>query len=165
MNQFFTSLKKTGIRQLGLSISYDNDKVSVSILPKSGAKDKGLDNLKPLNLCASVEEMDNRFFEVIAAPLAQTKGVFDNVESYEASLKASAEKTEVAKKKKESISKRFKALQNLMNGKDFNALKDHEKAMGMAKEILAQSPEHKEAKKIVQQMEQYESPNLFQDAS
>ncbi len=58
MNQFFSSLEKTGIRQLGLSITYTDGEVSVSVLPKSHADDKGLKSLRPLSLRANVEEMD-----------------------------------------------------------------------------------------------------------
>lgn len=164
MSQFFSSLEKTGIRQLGLSITYTDGEVSVSVLPKSHADDKGLKSLRPLSLQASVEEMDSKFFEAVQSPLERTKTMFDSVEAYEASLKASEGRTAKAKKQKESIGKKSTALQNLIKEKDFNPMKDHEKAIKAAKEILALNPDHKEAKKVLEQMSQYESPNLFQDA-
>lgn len=164
MNQFFSSLEKTGIRQLGLSITYADGEVSVSLLPKSHVDDKGLKSLRPLSLQASVEEMDSKFFEAIQSPLERTKTMFDSVEAYEASLKASEGKTAKAKKQQESVGKKATALQNLIKEKDFNPMKDHEKAIKAAKEILAIDPDYKEAKKVLEQMSQYESPNLFQDA-
>jgi PRTRC genetic system protein E len=164
MNQFFSSLEKTGIRQLGLSITYTDGEVSVSVLPKSHADDKELKSLRPLSLRASVEEMDSKFFEAIQSPLERTKTMFDSVEAYEASLKVSEGRTAKAKKQKESVGKKATALQNLIKEKDFNPMKDHERAIKAAKEVLAIEPDHKEAKKVLEQMSQYESPNLFQDA-
>jgi PRTRC genetic system protein E len=164
MNQFFSSLEKTGIRQLGLSITFADGRVSVSILPRAQADDNGLKTLRPLSLSASVEEMDDKFFEAVQRPLEWTKTIFDGVEAYEASLKASEGKTTMAKKEKESIGKKYATLQNLIKEKDFNPMIGHEKAIKMAKEVLALDPDHKEAKKIMDQMAQYESPNLFQDA-
>ena len=66
--------------------------------------------------------------------------------------------------KQESVGKKNTALQSLIKDKDFNPMKDHERAIKAAKEVLAIDPDHKEAKKVLEQMSQYESPNLFQDA-
>ncbi len=164
MNHFFSSLEKTGIRRLGRSISSTDGEVSVSVLPKSHADDKGLKSLRPLSLRASVEEMDSKFFEAIQSPLERTKTMFDSVEAYEASLKVSEGRTAKTKKQKESVGKKATALQNLIKEKDFNPMKDHERAIKAAKEILALDPDNKEAKKVLEEMSQYESPNLFQDA-
>jgi PRTRC genetic system protein E len=149
---------------LGLSITYTDGEVSVSVLPKSHADDKGLKSLRPLTLRASVEEMDSKFLEAVQRPLGRTKTMFDSVEAYEASLKASEGRTAMAKKQKESVGKKTTALQNLIKEKDFNPMKDHGRAIKAAKEILALDPDHKEAKKVLEQMSQYGSPNLFQDA-
>lgn len=161
MNHFFESLKNTGIKQFGLSITYDNEMVSVSILPKTNTKDKGLKSIKPLDLFASVKEMDAKFFEAIQKPMERTMTIFDSVKAYEESLKTSEGKTESAKKQKESIVKKNTALQKLLKEPSFNPLTDHKKAMDLAKEILALNAEHKEANKVIAQMAQYESPKLF----
>ncbi len=136
----------------------------MAVLTKGHAADKGLKSLRPLGLRASVEEMDSKFFEAIQSPLERTKTMFDSVEAYEASLKVSEGRTAKTKKQKESVGKKATALQNLIKEKDFNPMKDHERAIKAAKEILALDPDHKEAKKVLEQMSQYESPNLFQDA-
>jgi PRTRC genetic system protein E len=165
MSHFFSSLEKTGIRQMGLSITFSDREVSVSVLPKSHADDKGLKSLRPLSLRASIEEMDSKFFEAVQRPLERTKTMFDSVEAYEASLKASEGRTAKAKKQKESVGKKTTVLQNLIKEKDFNPMKDHERVIKAAKEILVIDPENKEAKKVLERMSQYESPNLFQDAN
>lgn len=161
MNHFFESLKNTGIKQCALSITYDNEMVSVSILPKINAKDKSLKSIKPLDLFASVKEMDEKFFEVIKKPMEQTMTVFDSVKAFEESLKVSESKTESAKKQKESIVKKNTVLQKLLKEPSFNPLTDHKKAIELAKEILTLDTEHKDAKKVIDQMAQYESPKLF----
>ena len=161
MNNFFSSLKATGILQLGMSISFENDMVSVSILPKSTSEDKGLKKLKPLNLVATIAEMDSKFFEVVTKPLQSTKTVFENVQAYEASLKASKENTEGAKKQKDTVNKKVSTLKELVNGAKFNALREHSKAIKLANDVLALNPDHKEAKKILNEMKQYQEPQLF----
>lgn len=69
MSQFFSSLQQTGIAQYGISILFDNDTVSVSLLPKSNAKDKALQSLKPITVRGTVQEVDERFFEILQKPL------------------------------------------------------------------------------------------------
>jgi len=160
MNQFFSKLKKTGIDQFGMSISYgENDTVCVSILPKSN--DSSVKNLIPLNLKDTIVKMDANFFDTIQKPLEETQTQFNNAESYTKALKEAASKTDVAKKQKESTSKLNKELNDMVKATDFNPIKDYEKAIKLANKILALNPEHKDAKKIVEQMSQYEIPTLF----
>ena len=69
MCDFFSSLKKVGISQIGLSVTYDKNLVSVSVLPKSESNDKSLKKLKALTISLPVNEMDERFFQIINEPL------------------------------------------------------------------------------------------------
>ncbi len=101
MNSFFSTLKQMGIEQYGISIQFDGDKVSVSVLPKSSAKDKALQSLKPLNLRGNVQEVDEQFFQILQKPLERTKALFRNTAAFERSLKETEQKTQRAKKKKE----------------------------------------------------------------
>ena len=69
MTDFFSTLRQTGIEQYGISVSFDGDSVSVSVLPKSSAKDKALQSIKPLTLRGNVTEVDEKFFQVLQKPL------------------------------------------------------------------------------------------------
>ena len=162
MNQFFSSLQQTGIAQYGISILFDNDMVSVSLLPKSNAKDKALQSLKPITVRGTVQEVGERFFEILKKPLEQTKALFDNTTAFEHSLKETEQKTQQAKNKKESTTKKAMELKQLLKEKDFNPMTDHKKATDLANEIIKTDPNHKDAQKVIKDMKAYESPQLFQ---
>ncbi|HEA19708.1 hypothetical protein LCGC14_1776930 [marine sediment metagenome] len=161
MNNFFSTLQQTGIEQCGMSILFDGATVSVSVLPKSSAQDKALHTLKPLTLRGTIEEVDEKFFQILQKPLEKAQALFRNTVAFEQALKETEQKTQQAKKKKESVYKKATELKKLLNKKDFNPMEDHKKATDLAKAILKIDPNHKEAQKVVKDMEVYESPNLF----
>ena len=161
MCEFFSSLKKMGISQIGLSLTYDKDLVSVSILPKSDSNEKTLKKLRALTISLPVSEMDERFFEIINEPLEKTKVGFNNVEAYEKSLQEKLNKTESCKKQKESVAKDVKSLQDFVGKNNFNPLKEHKTAIEMAEKILAVNPNQKDAKKVIKDMTPYTEPSLF----
>ena len=162
MTDFFSTLRQTGIEQYGISVSFDGDSVSVSVLPKSSAKDKALQSIKPLTLRGNVTEVDEKFFQVLQKPLEQTKALFRNTVAFEKALAETEQKTQPAKKKKESTTKKVTELKQLLKEKDFNPMSDHKKATDIANEILKIDPNHKEAQKVIKDMKAYESPKLFQ---
>ena len=161
MCEFFSSLKKMGISQIGLSLTYDKDLVSVSILPKSDSNEKTLKKLRALTISLPVSEMDERFFEIINEPLEKTKVGFNNVEAYEKSLQEKLNKTESCKKQKESVAKDVKSLQDFVGKNNFNPLKEHKTAIEMAEKILAVNPNQKDAKKVIKDMTPYTEPSIF----
>ena len=162
MTDFFSTLRQTGIEQYGISVSFDGDSVSVSVLPKSSAKDKALQSIKPLTLRGNVTEVDEKFFQVLQKPLEQTKALFRNTVAFEKALAETEQETQRAKKKKESTTKKVTELKQLLKEKDFNPMSDHKKATDIANEILKIDPNHKEAQKVIKDMKAYESPKLFQ---
>ncbi len=162
MNNFFSVLKDTGIEQYGMSILFDGDTVSISVLPKSSANDKALKFIKPLTIRGVVSEVDEKFFEILQKPLEQTKTLFRNTKAFEEALKETEQKTQQAKKKTETASKKASDLKKLMKEKGFNPMTDHKKATDLADEVLKIDPKHKEALKVKNDMKAYESPKLFQ---
>ena len=161
MTDFFSTLRQTGIDRFGISISYDGDTVSVSVLPRSNAKDKALQSLKPLTLRGNVTEVDEKFFHILQKPLEQTKSLFRNTDAFEEALKETEQKTQQAKKKKESTVKKTTELKKVLKEKGFNPMRDHKKAIDLANEILKIDSNHKEAQKVIKDMKAYESPQLF----
>lgn len=161
MNNFFSTLNQMGIEQYGISILFDDDTVSVSVLPKSSAKDKALQSIKPLTLRGTVAEVDEKFFQILQKPLEKTKALFRNTVSFENALEQTEQMTQQAKKKKESASKKATELKQLLKENGFNPMQDHKKAIDLAKAILKIDPEHKEAKKVIDDMKAYDNPQLF----
>ncbi|RKN83551.1 PRTRC system protein E [Ulvibacterium marinum] len=161
MTDFFSTLRQTGIEQFGISISFNEDTVNVSVLPKSSAKDKALQSLKPLTLRGNVQEVDEKFFQILQKPMQKTKALFRNTVAFEQTLAETEQKTQQAKKKKESASKKATELKQLLKATDFNPMTDHKKATDIANDILKIDPNHKDAQKVVKDMKVYESPKLF----
>jgi hypothetical protein len=77
-------------------------------------------------------------------------------------LKETEQKTQRAKKEKESASKKATELKQLLKSNDFNPMQDHKKATDIANAVLKIDPNHKEAQKAIKDMKAYESPQLFQ---
>ena len=94
--------------------------------------------------------------------MEQTKALFRNTVAFEKALAETEQKTQQAKKKKESTTKKVTELKQLLKEKDFNPMSDHKKATDIANEILKIDPNHKEAQKVIKDMKAYESPKLFQ---
>lgn len=161
MTDFFATLKKTGIAQCALSITFHDDMINLSLLPKSNAKDKALQSIKPITINGTVTEVDSQFFEIVSTPLEKAQTLIHNTALFEKNLKESESKTQAAKKKKESARKKSDDLKKLMKASDFNPMTDHEKASQLATEVLAIDPENKEALKVVADMKQYANPSLF----
>ena len=152
MSNFFSTLKQMGIEQYGISILFDDETVSVSVLPKTNAKDKALQTLKPLTLRGTIEEVDEKFFQILQKPLEQTNSLFRNTLAFEQALKETEKKTQPAKKKKESTTKKATELKQLLNDKSFNPMQDHQKATDLANQILKLDANHKEALKVQKDM-------------
>ncbi len=161
MSSFFSNLKQMGIEGYGISILFDDDTVSVSVLPKTRAKDKALQTLKPLTLRGTITEVDEQFFQILQRPLERTNTLFKNTVAFEKSLRETEEKTQLAKKQKETASKKVSALRKLLKEKGFNPMQDHKKATDIANEILKSDPDHKEAQKVIKEMKAYDNPQLF----
>jgi len=161
MSNFFSTLRQTGIEQYGISISFDGDVVSVSVLPKSSAKDKALQSLKPLTLRGTISEVDDHFFQILQKPLEQTNALFRNTVAFERTLAETEQKTQQAKKRKESTSKKATELKKLLKDKNFNPMQDHQKATDLANDILKLDANHKEALKVQKDMKVYDNPQLF----
>jgi len=161
MTNFFSTLQQTGIGQCALSISFDGETISLSLLPKTNATDKAFDTLKPITLKGTIEELDKHFFEIVQRPMEQAQGIIANTESFERNLKETQSKTAHAKQKKESVKKKSDELKALLKATDFNPMTDHEKATSLAETILTTQPDNKEALKVLADMKPYQQPALF----
>lgn len=162
MNNFFSTLKQTGISQYGMSIQFEGDTVTVSVLPRSSAKDKALQSLKPITIRGHIGEVDENFFQILQKPLERTDALFRNTLAFERTLEETEQKTQQAKMKKESAIKIAASLKQLQKEKDFNPMVDHKRATDLADAVLKVDPHHKGALKVMNDMKAYESPNLFQ---
>ncbi len=158
---FFSQLQHLGVKSCALSITFDNDNISVSILPQASIDDPAINQLHPLDLSANVTEMDELFFEQILKPIEATNSFINNAEAYQLSLKQAEDKSKHKKSVKDKSSKLIEKLKSFCENKDFNALKDHEKATKLAKDIISIEAKNKYANKVIKTLEVYAKPTLF----
>ena len=161
METFFKSLSETGIAQFSISISFNDTDCAVSLLPKTTVGDDGLNDLPPFTLRGNITEIDAVFLEKLKTPMEATKTLIDNSKGYLDNLKKAEEKTKWAKDKKERKKKAVDALKELVKGKDFNPLNDHEKAVELANKVLELDENDTLAKKTIADMNPYKQPSFF----
>lgn len=104
--EFFKKISELGVTNIDIKIVEKNGSISVSFMPKSMAKDKALELIKPLMLTGTAEELDAEFFNIISEPVKKAAGIISNVESFEKTTeeadKNKAEKKTEPKEKGES---------------------------------------------------------------
>lgn len=161
METFFKSLHGTGIGQFSISVSFNGTDCAVSLLPKGTTGDDALEAIPPFTLKGNIAEIDTAFLERLKTPMEATKALFDNANGYLENLKKAEEKTKWAKDKKERKKKALEALKQLVKGKGFNPLSDHEKAVELANKVLELDENDALAKKTIEDMKAYQQPSFF----
>lgn len=108
-NEIFELMSDRDI--LTLVLAKVNGRVSVSVMPsKKGLKDGAKNNLSPMLITGTPEELDQQFIDKIRQPLKRATGLLTNMDDFEKSLEATQAKSKAvaeAKKKEESERKAF----------------------------------------------------------
>ncbi len=110
-----------------LTLAKVNEKLTVSVIPtKTGLKDESKNNLSPIVLTGTPEELDLEFINIVARPLQKAAGILTNMETFEKSVEetqAKSKATTEAKKKEEAekkvFSEKFKKVETLFSEKKF----------------------------------------------
>ncbi len=105
-----------------------NGVVSVSVLPtKIGLKDEAKDNLSPIIIKGTAEELDQSFIDTIKQPLQRATELLTNLDTFEKSMEATQAKSKSAteaKKKQEADKKaytdKFKKVEALYTEKKYS---------------------------------------------
>jgi PRTRC genetic system protein E len=120
-----------GGEMLRINILKTGETLVVTVLPQSGkVKDPAAEQLIPLNLKGSPEELDAGFIEAIQSPVQKSTGLMSNMAEYEKSVEKAAQESKVEKDRKEAIDKRVKEAETLEKaGKAKEALAAYTKAL------------------------------------
>jgi len=157
---FFTELEKLNLNEISISLIFKDEKVTVLVLPKTKAKDNAT-NLKPITLCATIEEMDNKFFDTVGKPLKDTGVYFSNVLNFEKDKAEKEQQTAEKKEQKNQATKKEDKLNTLVKSDDFNPNESKSKVLLLCKEILVLNPNSKLAKQWNTKINELTSKNLF----
>lgn len=134
--------------KLSITVTIDKDQnATVTLLPlNSDNGDSATKKITPLNLCGTLEELDNAFFQTVAEPIKQTTTFFANTNEYLAN-KAEAEKNSQAEKdKKDKIKKLVEELDKITKADDYDPKSaSGNKALLKAQEIKSLEKDNKNA--------------------
>lgn len=105
-----------------------NGILTVSVLPtKIGLKDEAKNNLSPIVIRGTAEELDQKFIEIIKQPLKTSTELLTNMDTFEKSMEATQAKSKAAteaKKKQDADRKaytdKFKKVENLYAEKKYS---------------------------------------------
>ncbi|TLP81842.1 hypothetical protein [Maribacter sp. ACAM166] len=161
MTTFFKSLGDMGVAQFSISVSFYGSDCAVSLLPKVVEGDNALNTIRPFTLKGSIDEIDAVFFERLGRPMEETKVLFNNASQYLDNLKKVEEKTKMASDQKEKKKKALSDLKEVVKGKTFNPLTEHEKAVELANKVLELDESDPLAKKTIEDMKAYQQPTFF----
>ncbi|WP_313515586.1 PRTRC system protein E [Sphingobacterium sp.] len=134
MSTFFTQLKSViGQAELQINIKSKGEELTVMINPKSTASDPALQNLQPLILSGTPEDLDEGFFNGISEPLTKVTGLISNIEQFENSASKADEESRIKKAAEDKLKKQQEA-----ETKKFNDLvKKADDLIGNKKEAQA----------------------------
>jgi PRTRC genetic system protein E len=118
------NLLKDG-EMLRINIMKTGENMTVVVLPRSKeVKDPAAEQLIPINLKGSPQELDEGFIEAIRSPVQKSTGLMTNMAEYEKSAEKAAAESKAEKDRKDAIDRHVKEAET------------HEKA-GKYKEALA----------------------------
>ena len=137
-NFFATIAPFLGSMNLTLTVAKGSgDTVVVSLLPQPRIKDNAKDNVQPMVIRGTIEELDEEFFNAIKEPMTKVTGIVIEIDNFEKGAEKLAEENKhqaelkaQAKKNKEKVAKIIIKANEFITAKDFkNAEKELDKAI------------------------------------
>ena len=170
---FFTSISQmmTESVDLTLVIRKANGQLTVSTLPKAnGLKDEAQNNIVPLTLTGTPEEMDAEFLQHIMQPIRKATGLISNLMEFEkqadkAAANSKAAKDAKAKETKEEKEKREKYEKHMKKAEELITAKNHKDAITSLQQarMYATADKQKEVdEKIAAQKKAMNQGSLFE---
>ena len=129
-----SNLLKDG-EMLRINIMKTGETLVVTVLPKSGeVKDPAAEQLIPLNLKGSPQELDAGFIEAIQSPVMKSTGLMTNMAEYEKSAEKAMQESKAEKDRTDKIDKYMKEAETAEKaGKHKEALSAYTKAFELDK--------------------------------
>jgi PRTRC genetic system protein E len=125
-----STLLKEG-EMLSMNIRKNGSEMIVVVLPKvENVKDPAVEQLIPLNLKGSPEELDAGFIEAIQFPVQKSTGLMTNMAEYEKAAEKAAQESKAVKDRQDTISRHVKEAEAFeKEGKTKEALAAYAKAL------------------------------------
>ena len=139
-NFFATIAPILGSMNLTFTVAKDvSGTIIVSVLPQLRIKDNAKENIQPMIIRGSIEELDESFFNAIKEPMTKVSGIVIEIDNFEKGADKLAEENKAkdaikaeAKKNKEKSDKIIEKAQELFDAKDYDgAEKELAKAIAL----------------------------------
>ena len=131
---FFQTINRmiTAGTDLSINIRQVNDKLTVAVMPRrAGLKDEAGEQIVPLVLNGTPEELDMEFLGAITAPVQKAQGILTNLETFEKQAEQAASQSKAARsavekeskevrEKREKMEKLLKKAEDAMTGKRYS---------------------------------------------
>lgn len=131
---FFQTINRmiTAGTDLSINIRQVNDKLTVAVMPRrAGLKDEAGEQIVPLVLNGTPEELDMEFLGAITAPVQKAQGILTNLETFEKQAEQAVSQSKAAKsvaekeskevrKKREKMEKLLKKAEDATGGKRYS---------------------------------------------
>lgn len=117
---------------LSINIRQVNDKLTVAVMPRrAGLKDEAGEQIVPLVLNGTPEELDMEFLGAITAPVQKAQGILTNLETFEKQAEQAVSQSKAAKsvaekeskevrEKREKMEKLLKKAEDATGGKRYS---------------------------------------------
>lgn len=132
---------------LSLAIRKDGCKMTVSVLPKSsGVKDSAKDQIVPLVVSGSPEELDEGFLSIVTKPVETVCGLLSRIEEFERAGQQAAAASRMAKEQKDKAASEEKARKEkydalLAKADESVAAGRHSEALPLLEQAMEVAPE------------------------
>lgn len=114
---FFQTINRmiTAGTDLSINIRQVNDKLTVAVMPRrAGLKDEAGEQIVPLVLNGTPEELDMEFLGAITAPVQKAQGILTNLETFEKQAEQAVSQSKAAKSVAEKESKEVRERREKM---------------------------------------------------
>jgi PRTRC genetic system protein E len=159
---FFSSLSKLGFQQLNLSVNrLEDDKLNVIVKPQNFSGDPAFDEIRPLNITGTAQELEEGFFEAVGRPLQKVAGMMTNAKTFLDDLAEQEKKTKAAEAKQKKVKDLVDKAKKYHDDKDFDPSKtvSFNTATKKWQAVLELDPENKDAKEGMEKLKEYKAKN------
>ncbi len=150
---FFQKLSALAFDQIDVTFkSLKDGNVLVTVKPHNFSGDPAYDNLRPLKIEGTPEELDEDFVELIQKPAEQQRDKMAEAKSYIDEINEAEKKTKAKKELQEKVKKEITAAEKITSAEDYDLKKDGPKAIKKYEKALEIDPSNKDASKMISQI-------------
>lgn len=163
--QFFEQLNSLAFDQINIVIkSKENGDIMVTVKPHNFSNDEAYDNLRPLRIEGTPQEIEDDFVELIQKPLGVVHDKMKEAKEYDDHIKELELNTKAKKDIKEKLDKGLESAKKIVESEDFDIEKDAKKAINKYEKVLDIDKNNSTAKSAIEKLKadlSKKSSNLF----